>query len=208
MTLDGRSVRLDQGILAVMLLGGWVFHLDWMLLAACGVQLLNLNALTENSPLGGFYALRITTRLAGNPTPLDTSAVRLAWIVNAGLLSAATIIWVAGGSSIAWVLGIVVAAGAVFGATTGRLIAPDLIRSRRHPEPGHRHGHGHEFRHDRRAGPDLSLTAPSQAGRRLAGMSALNGFSRSRSDMIGSALGQSIFNAGSFQATPNSSAGS
>lgn len=133
MTLDGRSVRLDQGILAVMLLGGWVFHLDWVLLAASMLQLLNIRALAENSPLGGFYALRITARLAGDPAPVDTSTVRLAWIANAGLLSAATIIWVAGGSSIAWMLGIVVAAGAVFGATTGRLIAPDLIRSRRPP---------------------------------------------------------------------------
>jgi predicted anti-sigma-YlaC factor YlaD len=130
MKLDGRALRIDDGVVAVALLGGFVFKLEWIIPVWAVIELLNALSGPQYGPVLRIATEVVLPRAGGSPTAVDGAAARFAWTVEAGVLSVATLLWLGGESGIAWILSLVVAAVAALGSTTGLHAIVELYHRR------------------------------------------------------------------------------
>ena len=124
--IDPRGPRLNQAVLAIALLGG--FLADWRPVIPLFAVVLFLGAAfgPRYGPVLRFYAEIVRPRLAP-PTELeDPRPPRFSAAVGVAFLGSATLALVAGASTLAWVLALIVAALAGLAAVTGLCIGCEL----------------------------------------------------------------------------------
>ena len=117
--IDPRGPRLNQAVLTVALLGA--FLLDWQVVVPVFAVVLFLGAAfgPRYGPVLRFYAEVVKPRLAPPADLEDPRPPRFAAAIGVGFLTAATLAFVAGATTLGWVLALIVAALAGLAAVTG-----------------------------------------------------------------------------------------
>ncbi len=124
--IDPRGPRVNQGVLTVALLAGFV--LDWWPVVPAFAVVLFLGAAfgPRYGPVLRLYAEVIRPRLPP-PTELeDPRPPRFAATVGVLFLGAATVAFLAGAAAVGWALALVVAALAGLAATTGICVGCEI----------------------------------------------------------------------------------
>ena len=125
-SVDPRPLRFEQGLMAVLLLAGFAFGVELVIAVATVLSAISGAVGPEREPLARFFALGVTDHM-GPPAELaDAQTLRLAIIVQTGVLLAATLIGFLGLEPLAWLLALLVTAAAIYDATTGTWIAAHL----------------------------------------------------------------------------------
>jgi hypothetical protein len=129
---DVRALRFEQAIVTIVLLTGFVFRVGWVLPALT----LLIGAAALVGPGANVFARSYAYLFFGR-APVDHTAepprvTRTTRLVEAGLLLAASAVFLLGADGLAWVLALPVAAITGVAATTGiNLVALVLERSQR-----------------------------------------------------------------------------
>lgn len=135
---DARILRLQQGTVAVVLLAGFVFQIQWMIPVAAVLPGLDA-ALGPSGPTPRLWRAAIAPR-AGPANARDSFEVsRDQALLVFGALVVATLLVLAGLGALAAVLGFVVAGVAALAATGLFCVAAELHR-RRNGGDGRRRG--------------------------------------------------------------------
>jgi hypothetical protein len=124
--IDPRGPRLNQAVLAVALLAGFVA--DWRPVAPLFAAVLFLGAAfgPRYGPILRFYAEVVKPRL-GPPKELeDPRPPRFAAAVGVAFLAAATLAFAVGHPGVGWGLALIVAALAGLAATTGLCVGCEV----------------------------------------------------------------------------------
>ncbi len=124
--IDPRGPRTNQAVLAVALLVGFLF--DWWYVVPIFGVVLFLGAAfgPAYGPVLRLYAVLLKPRL-GPPSELeDPRPPRFAATVGVVFLGAATVAFVAGASTVGWVLALIVAALAALAAVTGICVGCEM----------------------------------------------------------------------------------
>jgi hypothetical protein len=126
--VDARAGRFEQGVVAVVLLAGFVFSLSWSIPVAMVVALSG-TALGERSPLARLWVTTLAPRLRARRTMEPVPVARAqSLLISAGLVLA-TFVLLAGSVGLASVVAAVVALAAALDAT-GVVNAAAEIRRR------------------------------------------------------------------------------
>lgn len=117
--IDPRGPRFNQAVLTVGLLGAYLF--DWQDVVPVFAVVLFLGAAfgPRYGPVLRFYAEVVKPRLSLPADLEDPRPPRFAAAIGVGFLVAATLAFVAGATTLGWVLALVVAALAGLAAMTG-----------------------------------------------------------------------------------------
>jgi hypothetical protein len=136
--IDPRGPRFNQAVLAVALLGGFLF--DWRpVVPVFALVLLAGAALGPRyGPFLALYARVIRPRLAPPAELEDPRPPRFASTVGVAFLGAATLAFLAGHAGVAWTLALIVASLAALSATTGICVGCEiyLLAARRRAVTG------------------------------------------------------------------------
>lgn len=108
MSVDARILRLEQGIVTVVLLAGFVFGVAWAIPIAAVMVGLDL-ALGPSGPIPRFVAAAVAPRLRPPRTLEDARGVHLHQILVGGVLVVATLLWLADVGGLAMLLAVLVA---------------------------------------------------------------------------------------------------
>ena len=132
--VDARADRTAQGVVAVALLGAFVFRQVWVI-PILGV-LVGAGAAfgPPGNPFHRAFTAYVAPRLPAATAFEDAATVRAQDVVAAALLAAATVTVLIGLGLVAWVIALVEAGIAVTAATTGIHLAVmlgDRLRRRR-----------------------------------------------------------------------------
>jgi uncharacterized protein DUF4395 len=124
--IDPRGPRVNQGVLTVALLGG--FLANWELIAPIFALVLFLGAAfgPRYGPVLRFYAEVIKPRLSPPHELEDPRPPRFAATIGVAFLAAATIAFASGADAAGWVLVLIVAALAGLAATTGLCVGCEV----------------------------------------------------------------------------------
>lgn len=124
--IDPRGPRVNQAVLALALVAGFV--LDWWYVAPIFAAVLFLGAAfgPQYGPVLRFYAVVVKPRLAPPAELEDPRPPRFAATVGVVFLSLATVSFVAGPTWLGWVLALIVAALAGLAAATGICVGCEL----------------------------------------------------------------------------------
>ncbi len=124
--IDPRGPRFNQAILATGLLAGFV--LDWKAVVPVLAVVLFLGAAfgARYGPFLRLYAEVVKPRLAPPKELEDPRPPRFASAVGVAFLTAATIAFAAGASTLGWVLALVVAVLAGLSAVTGICVGCEM----------------------------------------------------------------------------------
>jgi hypothetical protein len=142
--VDARILRLQQGIVTVVLLGGFVFSIGWLIPVAAVLPGLDA-ALARSGPTPTFWRLAIAPRLGPSSARDTEAAVRFQALIVFGALVVATLLLLAGLGTLATVLAIVVAGISAAAATGLFSLGAELDRQtkpRRRGGSGRQPGHG------------------------------------------------------------------
>lgn len=130
--LDPRYVRFQQGVVAVVLLAGYVFRTDWVIpltAAALGIGIVRPSA----NVLAHVWDTLVAGRLDPPRTLASPDEVRFATLFVVALLAIATALLAVGLGGLAWLLAVVLAGseavGAVAAIPVGRALY-ELLRRR------------------------------------------------------------------------------
>jgi hypothetical protein len=115
--VDARIQRLDQGVVTVLLLAGFVFSIPWMYPVAAALPLLDA-ALGPNGPTARFWQAVLAPRFGTVRGFEPAAAARAQYLVVFAVLVVATLLLLADLASIATVLA-VLTAGVSAAAATG-----------------------------------------------------------------------------------------
>ena len=117
--IDPRGPRFNQAVLTIALLAAYL--LDWQVVVPVFAVVLFLGAAfgPRYGPFLRFYAEVVKPRLSPPADLEDPRPPRFAATIGVGFLTAATIAFVAGATTLGWVLALIVAALAGLAAVTG-----------------------------------------------------------------------------------------
>jgi hypothetical protein len=124
--VDPRPLRFEQGLMGVLLLGGFAFSVELVIPIATVLLAISGAVGPEREPLARFFAFGVTDHLRPPAELVDAQTLRLAIFVETGVLLTATLVGFLGLEPIAWLLALIVTAAAIYGATTGTWIAAQL----------------------------------------------------------------------------------
>jgi hypothetical protein len=140
--VDARILRLQQGVVTVVILGGFVFSIVWLIPVAAVLPALDA-ALGRSGPTPTCWRVMLASRL-GPARAWDTAAgARFQALIVFGALIIATLLVLAGMTTLATVLAILVAGVSAACATGLFGLGAELDRStkpRRRGGPGHQPG--------------------------------------------------------------------
>lgn len=118
--LDARRARFREMVIAVTLLGGWVFRQEWTIPVIGIMVCLGVAAGHRFNPILRVWDRVIAPRLQQPVTDTDDEEpARFVEILEAGLLATATVLMATDLPTLAWTVALVVAVSAVTWATTG-----------------------------------------------------------------------------------------
>lgn len=127
--VDARRVRFEEGVVAVVLLAGFVFHLWWVMPLLAAV----LGATAAIGARANVLALAFDAAIAPRLRPpvrfTDPDSARLGRLLSVAALCLATLLTLIGLGGLAWLVTFVVAVSAALAATTGISVA-DSLRNR------------------------------------------------------------------------------
>ncbi len=134
--LDPRPLRFEQGVLALLLLVGFVFQLE-LLIPVVTVLLAVSGALgPRRAPLPRLFSATVGDRLERTDALVDVQIVRLSVMVQTGVLVVASLLVFLGVGFLAWIIALAVVATSAYDAATGGWIEAGLywrIARRRRP---------------------------------------------------------------------------
>jgi Domain of unknown function (DUF4395) len=117
--VDPRPLRFEQGLVALLLLGGFAFQAELMIPITTVLLAISGAVGPEREPLAQLLAFGMTDRMRPASELVDAQTLRLAIIVQTAILLVASLIGFIGVEPLAWLLALAVAAVAVYDATTG-----------------------------------------------------------------------------------------
>jgi hypothetical protein len=120
--VDARAVRFRQGVVAVVLLAGFVFRSDWVM-PVLAVLLLAAAASPRVDAFAIAFEAILASRVGTAQLRDDASAVRFDALVTGIVLGLATGTLALGLGGVAWLLALLVAAVAALGAVAGISLA-------------------------------------------------------------------------------------
>lgn len=129
-TVDARSIRFDQTVMAVAVLCGFVFEAPWVipifaaLEAATAVQ-------GDQAPLPQLWHSLLASRRTSRPVPEDRGQWRTAALLTAGLLGAGTLVLLVGDGGFAWLLALPAAGLGALAGVGGLCVGCQLHARRR-----------------------------------------------------------------------------
>jgi hypothetical protein len=126
--VDARSDRVAQSLVGIVLLGGFVFRVPWVMPILAIVLAIGAAGGPAASPLHWAFARFLAPRLEPATATVDGESVRASDIAGAVTLGVASLFWIAGLGSLGWLLAIVVAIAAILAATTRIHLADLLLR--------------------------------------------------------------------------------
>ena len=138
--VDARILRLQQGVVTVVLLAGFVFSIEWLIPVAAVLPGLDA-ALGRSGPTSAFWRAVLAPRLGPSRNRDTTAAARFQALIVFGALVVATLLMLAGLDTLATLLAIVVAAVSAFAATGLFCLGAELDRQ---TKPRRRGGSGRE----------------------------------------------------------------
>jgi hypothetical protein len=114
--VDARIQRLEQGVVTILLLAGFVFSIPWMYPVAAALPLLDA-ALGRHGPTTAVWNAVLAPRL-GTPRTFERAAgARAQYLVVFGVLVVATLLLLADLGSLATLLAVLTAAVSAAAAT-------------------------------------------------------------------------------------------
>jgi Domain of unknown function (DUF4395) len=140
--IDGRSARFELGAIAVVLLGGYVFGIVWVIPALAAFLAFGLGFGTRANLFHQLFQALVAGRLKAAPasgTETETeSTVRFSELFAVVVLTIASLLYVVGVSPLAWLVALIEAGICALHATTGISVEGAVrrrIRGRRAQEP-------------------------------------------------------------------------
>ncbi len=122
---DTRMYRFDQGALAVLLIGGFVFGAVWMIPLCAVVFAIGPVFGPANGPFLRIFHSVVRPRL---PAPVleDSRPPRFAALLAVVILVVASVFVVLGAPGLGWILALVVAVASAVSATAGICVGCEL----------------------------------------------------------------------------------
>ncbi len=117
--VDARLVRFELATVAVVLLGGYVFRVIWVIPGLAVVLGLALGLGTTGNVFARLFEALAVPRIRTATTTEEAGAVHFSELFGVVVLSVATLCLVVGISGLAWVFALIEAITAALHATTG-----------------------------------------------------------------------------------------
>lgn len=117
--LDSRSVRFEQSVVAVAILGGFVFRVPVVLPALTVILVTSVIAGPRLNLFVRIYDAVIALRMGTSEHFDDPDEARLSDLVGVGVLGLATVAIFVGLGGLAWILALVQAIASALRATAG-----------------------------------------------------------------------------------------
>ncbi|MGZ4689105.1 MAG: DUF4395 family protein [Acidimicrobiia bacterium] len=128
--VDARILRLEQGVVTVLLLAGFVFQIPWMIPVAAVLPALDA-ALGNHGPTPRLWRAAVAPRLKPPQTVERAAAARAQELCVFTALVVATLFLLGGAGTLAALLAIVVAGGSALAATGLFSLGAELDRRNR-----------------------------------------------------------------------------
>jgi Domain of unknown function (DUF4395) len=117
--IDARSVRFELVAVAVLLLGGYVFGIIWVVPGLAATLAVGLGFGTRANPFARLYSIVLAERLKPSTATEPATAVRFSELFAVVTLSLATLLFVADLGGLAWLIALVEAGICALHAGTG-----------------------------------------------------------------------------------------
>jgi Domain of unknown function (DUF4395) len=130
--VDARIQRLDQGVVTILLLAGFVFSIPWMYPVAAVLPLLDA-ALGSHGPTTAVFKGVLARRLGVPRTFEPAAAARAQYLVVFAVLVVATLLLLGGLGSLATILAVLTAGVSAAAATS--LFSLGVELDKRNPRP-------------------------------------------------------------------------
>jgi Domain of unknown function (DUF4395) len=117
--IDARSVRFELVAVAVLLLGGYVFGIIWVIPGLAAALAVGLGFGTRANPFTRLYTIVFAERLKPSTATEPAAAVRFSELFAVVTLSLATLLFVADLSGLAWLIALAEAGICALHAGTG-----------------------------------------------------------------------------------------
>lgn len=129
-TVDARSFRFDQTVMAVAVLCGFVFETPWVIpiFAALGTA---TAVQSDQAPLPQLWHTLIAPRLRPPPATEEGGPWRTAALLTAALLGVGTLVLAVGDEGFAWVFALPAAGLGALGGVGGLCLGCELHARRR-----------------------------------------------------------------------------
>jgi hypothetical protein len=127
--IDGRELRLGQGVVTVLLLGGFVFRLPPLVVAAAVVSAPGALLGPSANPIHAMFRATIAPRARAPRAWEAPASIRALDTMAALLCGLASLAFLIGAGPLGWLLALVEAAVAVTAAATG-VNAAVMLRER------------------------------------------------------------------------------
>jgi hypothetical protein len=134
--LDPRPLRFEQGVVALVLLVGFTFQSELLIPAMTALLAVSGAVGPQRAPLPRLFAAAAGDRLEPTDAWVDPQTLRLAVMVQTGVLLVASALVFLGLGWLAWLVALVVVGTAAFDAATGSWIEARLywrLARRRRP---------------------------------------------------------------------------
>jgi len=117
--LDSRATRLDDGVVAVALFGGFAFDVPWLLILVAISTALGAVFGLQGAPVVRGYHAFLASRVGPPGTLVDPAEWRFTATIEAVGLAVAAMLVLAGPTAIGWGLALIVAVASALDVTTG-----------------------------------------------------------------------------------------
>ena len=127
--IDARSVRFEQAVVAVLLLGGYVFGIIWVIPGVAVTLAVGLGFGARANPFSRVYEIVLAQRLKPSTATEPATGVRFSELFAVISLSLATLLFAAHLNGLAWLIALAEAGICALHAGTG-LSVDAAIRDR------------------------------------------------------------------------------
>jgi uncharacterized membrane protein len=127
--VDARSVRFELAAMAVLLLGGYVFGILWVIPALAVLLAVGIGFGARANLFNQLFQALIAARLKPSTATESAILVRFSEVFAVAMLTVATLLFAIGLSGLAWVIALIEAGICALHATTG-LSVEAAVRAR------------------------------------------------------------------------------
>ncbi|MFN8034333.1 MAG: DUF4395 domain-containing protein [Acidimicrobiia bacterium] len=130
--IDARGPRFAQGVVALVLFAGFVFHASWVIPVALLLVGAGAALGPSASPLVHLHRSVVAPRLGPARDLDDPRRARFAALVGSVLLGLGTALWLMGEDGMAWLFALTAAGLAALDAATGICLGCEIYARARH----------------------------------------------------------------------------